>query len=927
MATFTGTSGDDIITPSFVSAGVITSGGSRPGNGADTIFGGAGNDTIDSSGGADLVVGGLGNDTAFLGAGNDRFVWDPGNGSDTVEGQAGTDTFELNGANIGEIMEISANGARTRLTRDVGNVTIDMDGMERIEIDAVGGADRVTVRNLAGTAVTSVAVDLAAIPGGSSGDAQADIVQVDGTGGNDGINVASQGSLVTVGGLKAQVTVAGAEAALDNLVVMAGAGNDTINASGLAAGQIGLTVDGGAGTDAARLNGSDGAGTFDVFGSAGQAVLARDGAVVMSLVDVERVDHSALGGADQITVGDLAGTAVRDVVVDLASTAGGKSGDGQADNVTVVGTNGIDNIVVSGNKGSVVVDGLTARTALQRAEAADQLVIAAGAGDDAVNASALSTSLALNILGGLGNDVLTGSDGNDIVFGGDGNDVAFLGAGNDRFVWQPGDDSDLVEGQAGFDTLDFNGSSASENITISANGARAQLFRDLAGVTMDLDGVERIELDVFTGLDQVNVGDLAGTAVREVAVGLAAATGGGDALVDEVRVNGTGGNDSINVGGSGGNALVQGLVASTSVQGGEAVDKLVIAGGGGNDTINASAYSGNMQLTILGELGDDVITGGAGDDVVVGGDGNDMARLGAGNDRFVWNPGDDNDSVDGQAGFDTLDFNASNAGETVQISANGAGATLFRNVANVTMDLASIERVELDALGGADTILVGDLAGSAVSGVAVDLAGVSGGSTGDGQADSVIVDATANDDVVFVSAQGAQVRVDGLTAQVTIDRSEAAFDRLTVRAGNGNDVVDAGGLPAGLIQLTLEGGAGNDVLIGSDGNDVLLGGAGDDVLLGGLGVDIIDGGGGDDVIIQSLVGGEVTVLSFELGHDRIQLEGVKAADLGRANLSAGMRQVGADLHLDFGATGLGDGQLVLKGIGLADIGGAADLFG
>ena len=44
------------------------------------------------------------------------------------------------------------------------------------------------------------------------------------------------------------------------------------------------------------------------------------------------------------------------------------------------------------------------------------------------------------------------------------------------------------------------------------------------------------------------------------------------------------------------------------------------------------------------------------------------------------------------------------------------------------------------------------------------------------------------------------------------------------------------------MQLTANGGDGNDVLIGSAGNDMLTGGAGDDVLIGGPGQDILDGG-------------------------------------------------------------------------------------
>ena len=89
---------------------------------------------------------------------------------------------------------------------------------------------------------------------------------------------------------------------------------------------------------------------------------------------------------------------------------------------------------------------------------------------------------------------------------------------------------------------------------------------------------------------------------------------------------------------------------------------------------------------------------------------------------------------------------------------------------------------------------------------------------------------------------------------MNIAGADAANDRLTVNALAGDDVVDTSGLATGSIQLTADGGDGNDVLIGGDGDDVLLGGPGDDVLLGGPGTDTIDGGDGDDIEIQSLGG-------------------------------------------------------------------------
>ena len=112
---------------------------------------------------------------------------------------------------------------------------------------------------------------------------------------------------------------------------------------------------------------------------------------------------------------------------------------------------------------------------------------------------------------------------------------------------------------------------------------------------------------------------------------------------------------------------------------------------------------------------------------------------------------------------------------------------------------------------------------------------------------------TDGDNVGVIAGDASGVAVLGLPARVNITGSEAANDRLTVNARAGDDVVEASGLAAGAIQLTADGGDGDDVLIGSAGDDTLLGGAGDDVLLGGPGNDTIDGGPGNNVVIQGLV--------------------------------------------------------------------------
>src|SRR5262249_48778148 len=132
------------------------------GAGNDTITGGDGADTLLGGDGNDTVVGGRGDDLALLGNGNDTFVWNPGDGNDTIEGQAGIDTLLFNGANINEKIDISANGGRVRFTRDVANITQDLNGVETITFNALGGIDSVQVHDLTGTGVTQVNVNLAA---------------------------------------------------------------------------------------------------------------------------------------------------------------------------------------------------------------------------------------------------------------------------------------------------------------------------------------------------------------------------------------------------------------------------------------------------------------------------------------------------------------------------------------------------------------------------------------------------------------------------------------------------------------------------------------------------------------------------------------------------------------------------------------------
>jgi Ca2+-binding RTX toxin-like protein len=368
--------------------------------------------------------------------------------------------------------------------------------------------------------------------------------------------------------------------------------------------------------------------------------------VTMDLDDVEHIEFRALGGTDNITVGDLSGTDVTRIDVDLRGPNGG--GDGAADTVTVVATQGADVIGVAGDAGGVAVFGLQAGVNIFFQEQAnDRLTLNGGGGDDVINAASLEADgIQLTMNGGLGNDLLIGSEGDDLINGGDGNDLAVMGAGNDTFVWNPGDDNDTLEGEDGFDTMLFNGANIAEQITISANGERAIFFRDIANVSMDLNGMESIDFNALGGADKIVVNDMTGTNVTEVNINLAGSNGLGDGAADTIIINATSGDDVVLVVGDNGGVSVLGLATQVNITGFEAdKDRIIINGLAGDDVIEASGLgAGTIQLQadggdgndiLVGSVNNDVLSGGAGDDVLIGGGGIDVLDGGPGDNTVI----------------------------------------------------------------------------------------------------------------------------------------------------------------------------------------------------------------------------------------------------------------------------------------------------
>ncbi len=849
------------------------------GSGNDQIFGQAGNDDLQGRGGTDLLFGGEGNDVLAGGdgddqmfgqAGNDRLIWNPGDDTDLHEGGEGVDTSEVNGGNGAETFTLTANGDRVRFDRvDPAPFSIDIGTTENIVVNMNGGDDSFSATG-----------NLAALIS----------VTVDGGAGNDRI-VGSNGADLLLGGVGNDF-IDGQQGAD---VALLGAGDDVFQWD---PGDGSDVVEGQEGRDTLLFNGANVNELFNLSANGGRALFTRNVAnIVMDLNDVERVDVLALGGADNLVVNDLTATDVREVAVNLAETAAaadtvtlqgraagtdfsfanrgatlvatGVGADVQVlnagvedlviasgaidagDDFNVIGDGAGQNFRISAEGTDVIVEGLAARVGIRGAGlAADNVNISGNAGDDTFEATGNIAPLAqLTLDGGAGNDRILGSNGNDVLLGGDGNDfvdgqqgadTAFLGAGDDVFQWDPGDGSDVVEGQEGTDTLLFNGSAANEVFTIAANGQRESFRRDVGNILMDIDGIERIEAHA----------------------------------------------------------------------------------GAGNDTIDASALpAGRATLQLFAEDGDDRVIGSAGADFVNGGRGTDTVSLGAGNDRFQWNPGEGSDVIDGGAGFDTHEFNGSAAAENFSLQANGEHALLTRNVGNILMDQDNFERVELATLAGTDDVQIGDLRGTEVREVFVNLAGTAAGTTGDGAVDTVSLAGSSRAEFINAGSAGDEIFVSGLAAQSRLVNLDAN-DVVSIDGGAGNDIISALGADGAASRLVLRGDAGNDTLIagrggmslaGGAGNDQLVGGSGDDALDAGPGRDLLFGGRGDDVFRGQ---GQFTILDFRAGagsDDRIDLSLVAGVD-DFGDVRDAVRVTRFGTVLDFG-----DEEITLLGVSASQL--------
>src|SRR5262249_37225916 len=117
-----------------------------------------------------------------------------------------------------------------------------------------------------------------------------------------------------------------------------------------------------------------------------------------------------------------------------------------------------------------------------------------------------------------------------------------------------------------------------------------------------------------------------------------------------------------------------------------------------------------------------------------------------------------------------------------------------------------------------------------------------------------IVGTAGND---LITLQGDDEFVQVVANNVIHNFDSPDLDRISILGGEGNDYIDLRAQRAltGTFPVTLDGGNGNDILVGSQGNDRITGGnnddringwEGDDWISGNAQKDRIDGSEGDD---------------------------------------------------------------------------------
>lgn len=750
------------------------------GNGlANTLAGGAGNDVLDGGAGADNMDGGAGDDTFFVDSTGDTVTEASGGGVDTVVSSISVSLTTLN-ANLENLiltgtanLSGTGNALANQISGNSGNNVLS-GGAGNDTLDGRAGADTMA----GGQGDDTYYVD-------QSGD----VVQ----------ETAGEGADTVVSSIEYTLGATLENLTLSGFANIKGTGNSLNN---VLTGNSGANVlTGGAGNDTYVVGTGD--TTIEVAGGGVDTVRSDvNWTLATEVENLTLTGTNTINGIGNTLANVITGNAAANVL------------NGGAGNDTLDGGAGIDTASYVGTATSVNVNLLTH-------------LATGGAGSDTL----ISIE---NIIGGNGNDSLTGDAADNVLDGGIGADTMIGGAGNDiYYLDQLGD---VVTEQAGQGTdtvyaaIDYTLGDNVENLVLTgaqyydgesvsnpyANGSGNALNNRLDGNDAD-NGLQGLDGD-DTLMGYGGVDGLSGGAGADYLDG-----GFGSDYLD----GGTGADTM--VGGAGDDTYIVDNLGDQAIEAAIAgeIDTIYLSLAAdytlGNNVENLGRYqqTGNFRTTgnasdnqISGNEGNDTLYGMAGNDLLDGFSGADVMYGGVGNDTYqvdnagdvvteLANEGTDMVFVNGYLGAlatYTLGANLENA------QRYGAGS-LTGNVLNNALT-GSYENNTLYGMDGNDTL-------NGLQGIDT-LVGGAGNDTYivDSTTDTIIENAGEGTDTVVTSVSFSMANlanVENLTL--------AAYGNLSINAtGNAqaNTITGNGG------DNRLDGGAGNDTLIGGDGSDTYV---------------------------------------------------------------------------------------------------------
>jgi Ca2+-binding RTX toxin-like protein len=651
-----------------------------------------------------------------------------------------------------------------------------------------------------------------------------------------------------------------------------GAGNDTLigNAGSdtFASSAGNDTATGGIGDDVFAMGtAADGADAFTGDSGSDTADYSQRAAAVTLTVDNAANDGAASEGDNLRHIPSEIGTPNTIEVL-----KGGQAGDtitGSPCPSVIQGGGGTDTLNGAPVSGSCSTRSGSDDDVLDGGPSADILngvggpdILRGGSGGDTFNGGTGSDTADYSTEGGANRVISIDGVAND---GGESDNVALDvehvigGSGNDTITGDA--DANTLNGGPGGDTLD--GAGGNDTLTGAGDADTATYAARSSAVTADNDGVADDggsgETDnIGTDVERI----IGGTAADHLSGGA-----GGDGLF------GGPGGDTLN--GLGGNDRLQGDDGQDTLNGGDGADS--ISGSDNNDTLNGG--SGNDTLD--GNDGADTVNGGLGDDLInILPDGNNDAYFG-------------NDGVDGVSFYRNASCFGGGPCDSLSVSLDdsandgggGGGDNVHSDIENVTItDLPAgfgNDSIVGDAdanvlspgrgddtitggigndtlIGGAanDTLNGGSGQDTLLGGEGVDeLNGQDGNDSFEGGPGGDTYSGGTGTDTADYSARAAAILVDYDTGGGDGEAGEGDQvdpDVENVKGGSANDTILGGNLVFGststIAANLFQGNGGNDVLDGRGGNDQLFGGNGDDTIRGGTGVDIMGGDFGNDTL-------------------------------------------------------------------------------